>query len=533
MSLRKVKKTNIIVAMLVIGILVSPIIGFSDDSKKGGVLTIRGTDLQNIDPMQLLGRNDDVYIANQVFDSLVFPSAIEGKELEPAPLLAKSWDRPDDRTWIFHIREGVTFQDGNEVFPEGEGRELVADDVVYSINRAIDMAENLMLGSIVNVEAVDKYTVKVETDEPQPFLLHSHYLDGVQIVPREAVEQLGDRITTHPVGSGPFEIESFTPGEEAVLKRNEDYWLPVNLDGIRYIVIPDSTSGVLALESGRVDLNVMVPTDEAPRLIEEGFTVKTRAYSYRGIGFNVTTPPFDDWRVREAISMALDVDTAWKAVIPSELGVRAYGQVPPVFSMGYDPEGLKPLDEFNPEEAKKLLADAGWKDSDGDGVLDKDGKPLSFDVKTFGGAQVRVLTILVTQLKEMGIDANILQQDISVWADDLINGNSGAFFDFSYAGLTGLKSMFHGDNIKASNTHYYDNPAVNYLLDRASRTMNFEDRSSFWKRAQRIVVEDRAIIPMFFEGTPSVASPNVKDWIAPGWGMQIVTPENNVWLEEK
>lgn len=533
MSISSSTKLGIVITLLTIGLVVSPVLGLSEDSRKGGVLTIRGTDLQNIDPMQLLGRNDDVYIADQVFDSLVFPSAKSGQELEPAPLLAKSWDRPDNTTWIFHLREGVTFHDGNEIFPEGEAREVVAEDVVYSIDRAIEMAENLMLGSVKDFEATGRYTVKVTTTEPQPFLLHSHHLGGVRIVPEEAVKQLGDKFTTHPVGSGPFEIESFTPGEEAVLRRNEDYWLPVNLDGIRYTVIPDATSGVLALESDRVDMNVMVPTDEAPRLIDQGFNVKSRAYSYRGIGFNVTTPPFDDWRVREAISMALDVDSAWKAVIPEELGVRAYGQVPPVFSMGYDPEGLKPLDEHNPEEARKLLADAGWEDTDGDGTLDKDGEPLSFDVKTFGGSHVRVLTILVTQLKKVGIDANILQQDISVWADDLLAGNSGMFFDFSYAGLTGLKSMFHSENIEASNTHFYSDPAVDYLLDRASRTMNFEERSSLWKRAQRIIVEDRAIIPLFFEGTPSVASPRVHDWIAPGWGMQIVTPENNVWLEEE
>ncbi|MBS3812348.1 ABC transporter substrate-binding protein [Candidatus Bipolaricaulota bacterium] len=531
MSTISSNRMRITISLIVTIILMTTLVAFSAEPKQGGTLTIRGTDLQNIDPMQLLGRNDDVYIADQVFDALTFPSAKPGQELEPAPLLAKSWEKPDDTTWVFHLREGVTFQDGNEVFPEGEAREVVAEDVVYSINRALDMAEGLMLDSVSGAMAIDKYTVEVTTDVPQPFLLHSHHLGGVRIVPREAVEKLGDKMTTHPVGSGPFEIVSFTPGEEAVLKKNEDYWLPVNLDEIRYVVIPDSTSGVLALESGRVDLNVLVPTDEAPRLLEEGFNVKTRAYSYRGIGFNVTQPPFNDWRVREAISMALDVDTAWKAVIPPELGERAYGQVPPIFSMGYDPEGLKPLDEYNLEEAKLLLKEAGWEDSDGDGTLDKDGKPLSFDIKTFGGSQVRILTILVTQLKEIGIDASILQQDISVWADDLIMGNSGVFFDFSYAGLTGLKSMFHGDNIEASNTHYLNDPAVNYLLDRASRTMNFEERSSLWKRAQRIVVEERAIIPMFFEGTPSIANTRVHDWIAPGWGMQIVTPENNVWVE--
>ncbi|MGC9529204.1 MAG: ABC transporter substrate-binding protein [Candidatus Bipolaricaulaceae bacterium] len=494
----------------------------------GGILRIRAMDLQNVDPMQLLGRNDDIHVASQVFDQLV----ILGKDdFQPKPELAVSWELVDDTTWIFHLRQGVTFQDGNEVFPEGEGREAVADDVVYSVNRAKEMAANLNLEGIADVRALDRYTVEVKTVGPQPLLLDVHRLSSVMIVPREAVEVLGEGMTTRPVGSGPFEIVSFVPGQEAVLRRNEDYWLPVNLDELHVIVIPDPTAAIIALEAGEVDVVPYGPADEGPRLLEEGFLVAKRGGSFRGIVFNVTKPPFDDWRVRNAISLALDVNAAWQAVIPAGFGERAYGQVPPWVPWGYDPEGLRALDRYDPQAALDLLAEAGWEDHDGDGLVDKDGQALTVEIKTFPGAQVRVLTILVTQLKQLGIDAKILQEAVPVWVDDLLSGNTTAFFDFSYAGSTGLYSLFHSSAIGASNTHFYSDPAVDYLLDLASVTLDPDTRSRLWKTAQSIVIADRVIIPLYFEWTTTYVSPRVHDWVSPWGGLQLTSVESNVWVE--
>lgn len=493
------------------------------------VLKISAKDLENIDPMLLLGRNDDNHVASQIFDNLV----ILGKDdFLPKPELAVSWESVDDTTWIFHLREGVTFQDGNEVFPEGEGREVVAEDVVYSVLRAQELASNLALSAIESVTALDRYTVEIKTSQPDPLLLDVHHLSSVMIVPREAVEQLGDEFSMRPIGSGPFEIQRFVPGEIAVLTKNEDYWLPTNLDEVQVIVIPDAAASVIALEAGEIDVLSYGPADEGPRLLEEGFLLAGRGGSYRGIGFNVTQPPFDDYRVRRAMSLALDIDTIWSAVIPADFGERAYGQVPPWVPMGYDPEGLKDLDGHDPEAALDLLAQAGWTDTDGDGFLDNGTDKLSFDMKCFSGSQVRVLTIIATVLQQMGIDAKVLQQDVGVWVDDLLAGNTGMFFDFSYAGSTGLFSMFHSTLHGASNTHFYANAAVDTLLDQATITVDFEARSQLWKAAQRIIVEDQVIIPMYFETTTTYVAPHVVDWVSP-WGvLSLVSVENNVSIEK-
>jgi len=495
------------------------------------VLVLSAKDLENYNPFQLLGRNDDVHVATQIWDTLVFSSR---DDFSAQRELAMSWDTPDPYTWIIYLRPGVMYQDGNDIFPEGQSREVVADDVIASVNHAMKHASNLNLGSIVSLEALDKYTIEVKTDSPQPLLLTSiHRLGDVLIVPPEAVTETETGIEVLPVGSGPFELQSFSPGEEAVVTRNEDYWLPVILDEVRFVVIPDAAASVIALEAGQIDVLVYGPADEGPRLIDEGYGLSKRGGSYRGVGLNVSKPPFDDYQVREGVSMILDIDSAWKAVIPEGFGERAYGQVPPWVPMGYDPEGLMHLDSFSVADGLAMLTDAGWVDSDGDGWLDKNGEKFAIELKCFSGAQVRVMTILATQLQGAGIEATVLQQDVGVWVDDLLGGNTTAFFDFSYAGDTGLYSMFHGTAIGNSNTHYYSNPEVDRLLDQALETIDFAERSALWKTAQQLIVEDRAIIPMYFEWTTTYVAPYVKNWItAWGGGLQLVSVENSVYLDE-
>jgi len=514
------------VVLLLVTVLVLYAVGVSAE----GVLVLSAKDLQNYNPVELLGRNDDIHVATQIWDSLV----IVGKDaFSPQPELATSWESIDGLTWVLHLREGVTYQDGNDLFAEGEAREVTAEDVVYSINLHKQYASFLNLQNIVEAITLDRYTVQVKTDTPQPLLLSGiHRLNSVLIIPPEAVEETETGVTILPVGSGPFELQTFIPGEKAIMTKNEDYWLPTILDELQLIVIPDAAASVIALEAGQIDVLMYGPADEGPRLVDEGFQLARRGGSFRGLGFNVTAAPVDDIRVRKALSMALDVDSAWQAVIPEGFGERAYGQVPPWVPMGYDPEGLKGLDKFDQEGALNLLAAAGWTDTDGDGFLDKDGKKLSFDMKCFSGAQVRVLTIIATQLQELGIDAKVLQQDVGVWVDDLLAGNSTVFFDFSYAGDTGLYSMFYSGAIGASNPHHYANSAVDVLLDEALMTIDFDKRSTLWKAAQRIIVEDQAIIPLYFEWTTTYVAPYVKDWVSPWGGLALVSVENNVYLEK-
>jgi ABC-type transport system substrate-binding protein len=508
------------------------VVSFVSAQSQGGTLRIAYSSIQQLDPYKSAG-GDEINAFSQVFDPLI---SFSEEDYRPVPHLAESWEATDETTWVFKLREGVTFQDGNDIFPEGEGRELTADDVVYSVERYLEVSTTFTLGDIESVRAIDPYTVEFKTAAPDPFFVTDpNRLGRVMIVPREAIEQLGEEeFARNPIGSGPFELTSFTPDQSLEFSKNEDYWLPTNLDGVEFVFIPDPTVQTIALESGDVDvIPYIFNVDSVAQLSENpDLTLLEGFGSYRGIGFNVTTPPFDEFAVRDAISKAIDIDGAVAAVV-GQFGMRAYGQVAPWTGFETDP-GLQDLWSYDPEAAVAELAEAGFTDSDGDGVLDRDGQPLSFSVKTIAGSHVRVLTILVTQLQELGIDAKLLQQDAAVWGDDLQQGNdTGMFFDYSFSGITGLYSLFHSSNNGRSNTHFYDNPEVDILLDQASETIEFEARNDLWLEAQRIIMQDRAGIPLYFENGYAIVSNRVQDF-APGIaGLHLVSTENNVSLTEE
>ena len=498
---------------------------------RGGVLTVPFESMPQLDPYKSAG-SGELNAFSQLFDPLVMPDL---DDYSATPYLAESWENPDDTTWIFTLRRGVTFHDGNEVFEEGANREVVADDVVYSINRFLEVSTVFTLGDIESVTALDDYTVELKTAQPDPFLLSDpNRLARVLIVPQEAIEQLGeDGFALNPIGSGPFELESFTPDQELNLVRNEDYFVEPNLDGVEFVFIPDPTVQTISLEAEDIDVvPYLFNIDSVLQLADNpDVTLLPGPGSYRGLGINVTTPPFDELAVRDAISKAIDIDGAVASVI-SEYGQRAYGQVPYWFEFEEDPE-LPGLWSYDPDAALAQLEEVGFSDSDGDGVLDRDGEPLSFDIKTIAGSQTRVLTILVTQLQQLGINANLLLQDGAVWGEDLQQGNdTSVFFDYSFASLTGLYALFHGDNIGTTNTHFYDSDEVDALLDEASATLDFETRNDLWLEAQRLIMADRAAIPLYFENGYAVVNNNVKDLRPGALGLQLVSLQNNAYLEE-
>ena len=502
---------------------------FAQSPRRGGTLRIQFSAIRQLDPYKTGGNNSEDNASSLMFDALVYI----GRNFEPIPLLAQRWETPNSTTWVFHLRRGVKFQDDNPAFPKGHAREVTADDVVYSVNRFLKVSNAFTLGTLASVRAVDRYTVELKKPAPDPFLLSDpNRMARVMIVPHEAIEKLGeDGFARQPIGSGPFKLRSFTPNESVVVDRNASYWMPVYLDHVQFTYIPDPTVATLAIQGGRVDVLPYVTNVDAVRQLSGDARLKlaSRGGSFRGLGFNVKTPPFDELQVRDALSKAVDIDSAVRAVI-APYGERAYGQVPPWVPFGYDPT-LKNLWSYDSKAALEELAKAGFTEKNRDGILTRNGAPLSFSIKTSAGAQVRVLTILVTQLKQLGIDARIQQEDVAVWAADLIKGNdTGVFFDFSYAGTTGLYELFGTANIGKSNTHFYSNPKVDALFTAALSEPDAAKRSTLWKQAQRLIMEDRAVIPLYFERQYSAMSKRVVDWVVPWAPLRLESPENNVYL---
>ncbi len=326
----------------------------------GGTLRVAVSSIPNLE-LYKTADNDVTDAQSVIFDSLF---VLSKNDFKPIPSLAESWKNPDPKTWVFTIRKGVLFQDDNPVFPKGKSREVTADDVVYSINFMMKTSTAWTLGPVTSVTALDRYNVEIKTDSPQPFLVNDpNRLCRVLIIPKEAIDKLGtDGFAKYPIGTGPFKFKSFSPDSGLLLVKNALYRLPVYLDAVEFVVIPDPVAQTIALQAGEIDVIKHLFNLEMADSLEKNpsfVVMKSAGGSYRGLGFNVSVPPYNIPAVRKGLSMLLDIDAAYKAVIGAH-GERAYGQVPPWVTFGYDPS-LKDLWSYDPAGGLKLLAANGFK----------------------------------------------------------------------------------------------------------------------------------------------------------------------------
>lgn len=523
------RKTQSIIALLIAILVLSFGTSMAATPREGATLSIAIKSVGTLDP-HLTADDFDFAVLSQIFNTLVRT----GKDSTPIPDLAQSWENLDDTTWVFHLRPGVYWHDDNAVFPKGESRQVVADDVKYSLERVLDPETKSpfagALSSIASIEVIDELTIKLVTKGPDPFFLDAIRLAGIAIVPKEAIEQLGPSgFSRQPIGSGPFKIVRFVPDDQVALQRNDDYWKKPLLSGVTFKIIPDDVVAVMALEAGDVQLSLSVPPSEVDRLRQDK---RIRLYRstqgwYRGLGFNVEASPFNEWEVRKALAMATDISGAVMNVF-GDNAIRAYGQVGPGL-VGYDPT-LEDIWPYDPDGALDLLTKAGFTPGP-DGILQRDGEKLTVEIKTMNEpARIKIVTIMVTQMRKLGIDAKIAIQEVGTWVADLQGGNTGLFMDFAYSGPTGLQAMFHSSNTGISNVHFYKNSEVDALLDQGSVTIDPEARAVVWKKAQRLLMEDVVVIPLYFEFGYTASDSRLNDFVPQQWNLNLVSEENNVWL---
>jgi peptide/nickel transport system substrate-binding protein len=495
----------------------------------GGTLRVGIPSIRVLDPL-LTNSDFDYAVLSQIFNSLVRT----GRGGQPIPDLATSWNNPDENTWVFRMRRGVRWHDGNDVFTAGQSREVTAEDVKWTYQRVMDPTTRSpfasALSSIKEITVEGPYQLRITTKAPDPFLLDTIRLAGIAIVPKEAYDRPGAAGAGRaPVGSGPFRFVRFVPDDHLLVARNDAYWKRPYLDGVQFRIIPDSAAAIFSLEAGNIDLTLQTPPEEYPRLKQNARLVlyPSPLAFYRGLGFNVRRPPFDDVRVRRAIAAAIDVDAAVRNVF-GEVAIRAYGQVPPTI-VGHDPT-LRDLWRFDQAAARRLLTEAGFAPGS-DGILQKDGQRFVVEIKTLNeSGRVKVITIAATNLRQVGIDARVVPQETGTWIADLNRGNTGLFMDFAFSGATGLFALFHSSNIGNSNTHFYSNPEVDKLLEEGSRTIDARRREPIWKRAQRMIMQDVIALPLYFERSHSASKRSLQGFVPQRWNLNLVSEESNVWI---
>jgi peptide/nickel transport system substrate-binding protein len=319
-------------------------------------------------------------------------TALDGKG-NVVPALATSWDTPDPLTYVFHLREGVKFSDGAP---------FSSADVKYTFDTILS-PKNAYYGNYAPyfkaTEAVDDSTFKVTLKQPyEYFLTQMASNSDFGIFPKDWLERCGSTCDTKVVGTGPFMLKDWVKGDRLVLTRNPNYWDQPKpyLDQVTFKVVPDPQTQVIQLQSGDADVLYNVPFSEVAGLEKsKDLTVyKHGPGAVNELIFNTLVPPFNDQKVRQAISLAIDR----KEIIDSALFGLA--EVPtdlfPSWHWGHDASAPQP--PHDPEQAKSMLAQAGYDAS----------HPLSFELKTINASDfIDQATVIKAQLEKIGVQVKV------------------------------------------------------------------------------------------------------------------------------
>lgn len=385
--------------------------------------------------------------------AMIYDGLVEyGEKGQILPSLAESWDISEDgKVYTFHLRQGVKFSDGTE---------FNADAVKFSFERWVkDPANSLNVATAMeSLEVADKHTIIMTFNKAYyPFLTELSFARPVRIISPTAVEPAGDINGTfvRAIGTGPWMAESYKTDQEAVLVSNPNYWgdLP-KLSKIIMKVIPDPQSRVLALQSGDVDIAGgqmgKLPVESVPVIeADSSLTLqKSPGTSSHFMIFNYNTSALQDLNVRKAINLAMNKKSIVNDLM-NGIGQEAKGLFP--LTVPYVTESNNTWYGFDPEEAKQLLATAGYKDSDGDGIAEKDGNPLEFNFVLQQAEYPEWKTIselIQSELKEIGIDVKLQVLEPNAYYDALWTSKAYDLilyrtYDDAYNPHSFLLSLFH------------------------------------------------------------------------------------------
>jgi len=458
-------------------------------------------DIMTLDPAMHRDRETETVIRN-MFDGLVTRTT----DMEIVPEIAESWEAVTPTEWVFKIRKGITFHNGEK---------LDADDVVFTFERlitegAIDgqtSPRKGLLGPLEKVEKVDEYTVKFILSEPWPVLLRM--LPHQQIVPKDYIEEKGNQyFAEHPVGAGPFKFVSGNLKEEIVMERYEDYYGgspdlppvgPTPAKRVVFKIMPETSSRVAALQRGEANIIQAVPPSLVSQL-ESDPNVKVKTCTGTRVHFiamNTSKPPFDDVRVRRAMNYAVDMDE----IVETILGGNGYALAGPLLPMafGYNDE-LKPYG-YDPEKAKQLLKEAGY----------ENGFNLVIDCRE---DKKEIAEAVASQLRKIGIDASVRVWDWGVLKPKALKGERKMVVaDWGNSTLDpyGILNPQFITNDRG-NYAVYSNSRVDELLKTAASIADQEKRKALYKEAQQIIYDDAPWIFGYGTNVIEACTANVENW---------------------
>lgn len=476
----------------------------SDEPAYGDTLIVGSIGEPTILIPMLASDNASHHIAGLIFNGLVKYDT----DLSVIGDLAESWDISKNGLVItFHLRKGVKWSDGIE---------FTAEDVMFGyetiINEKTPTAYSEDFRQVKKAEVIDKYTFRVTYSKPfAPALtswgnlvvLPKHLLKGKDIAKNE--------FTRAPIGLGPYKLEKWVEGQELVLNSYKDYFegRPY-IDNYIFRIIPDLATMFLEVKAGGIDMMGLTPVQFAKQTETSFFKANFQKFRYPQfvytyMGLNLKHPFFKDKRVRQAIAHAIDKSEIVDVILFG-LGTPATGPYVPN-TWPYNPN-VKEYDH-NPDKARKILKEAGWEDTDGDGILDKDGKPFSFTILTNTGNSLRINTATIIQwrLKKIGIKVKIRTLEWSTFINEFIDKRrfEAVILGWSIGLDPDQYDIWHSSKTKEKELNFvsYSNSEVDELLEKGRSTFDIEERKKAYFRIQEILADE---LPYIFLYVPEATT---------------------------
>ena len=397
--------------------------------------------------------------------------------------LAESYKQLSDTEWQFNLRKGVKFHDGSE---------MTAEDVKFSLDRAKNSAVVASkMNGVKEVQIVDDYTIKIILESPNMAFLYNLFHTGCSILPKKLVEEQGeDEFFKHPVGTGPYKFESWSAGEEIVMTRFDDYYDYDDSNPnktLTFRVMPESSSRMIALESGEVDIvDYIAPVDvEKVSSNSELELLQNTGLDFIFLGLNCSMKPFDNVKVRQALAYAINKDDVVTGVLEG-LGQPATTVVGPTIAYYYD--GMD-THQYNLEKAKELLAEAGYPDG------------FTMELVVRDDDTLRTAQILQNNFAQINVTVDIKQLEYATYTETCADGRAQAYLgSHANAGDTdnSLRPLFYSTKEQGTkNWHKYSNPEVDAKIDEANQTSDTSKREELYKELQTILVDECPIIPIY------------------------------------
>ena len=447
--------------------------------------------------------------ASGTINDLVFNGLVKyDKDIRLIGDLAERWEISNSgKTITFYLRKGVRWHDGAE---------FTAADCLFTYQKLVDLNVATPYSSsymdVLTAVAMSKYIFRVTYKEPfSPALeswsmgvLPKHLLDGKNINT--------DIFNRNPVGTGPYKFREWVTGQKIVLDANDNYFEGrPNIDQVIYRIIPDSATMFQELLSGGVDMMSLNPLQylrksETRRIRENYRKFRYPANGYTYMGYNLRNPLFGDKKVRQALAYAIDRQAIIDGILLG-LGRPCTGPFSDV-SWAYNPHAK--IYPYNPDRAKQILSESGWKRSDITAILEKNGKPFRFTIMTNQGNTERIRTAEIIQqnFKKIGIDVNIRVMEWQAFLEQIDKRSFDAMIlGWSMGRDPDIYDIWHSSKTKKGEYNFigYKNDEIDRLLVEGRRTFDMTKRKKIYYQIHAILAEEQPYAFLYVpDATPIV-----------------------------